>query len=206
MSEHAVEAQADGREVDPHRLVVGISGSSSPQLADMFLRCTEAIPGFETHLVISVGARLSIELEMGIEPAELEKRADHVYDPRNMGAAISSGSFKTMGMVVIPCSMRTLSAIATGNSDNLVCRAADVTLKERRPLVLVTRETPLNLIHIKNMEAVTLAGATVLPPVPAFYHRPKSIDDLLKQTCGKVLDQFGIQHDLFRRWTGHDPS
>ena len=188
------------------RLVVGISGSSSPQLAAMFLRCTRGNDDFETHVVMSAGARRSIELEMGIDPAELEADADVVYDARDMGAAISSGSFQTLGMVVIPCSMRTLSGVATGNSDNLVCRAADVTLKERRPLVLVTRETPLNLIHIRNMETVTLAGATVLPPVPAFYHRPKTIDDLLRQTCGKVLDQFGLEHDLFQRWTTGGPS
>jgi polyprenyl P-hydroxybenzoate/phenylacrylic acid decarboxylase-like protein len=184
------------------RLVVGISGSSSPQLAATFLKCTRDIDDCETHVVMSEGARRSIKLEMGIDPAELEADADVVYDARDMGAAISSGSFLTLGMVVIPCSMRTLSGVATGNSDNLVCRAADVTLKERRPLVLVTRETPLNLIHIRNMETVTLAGATVLPPVPAFYHRPKTIDDLLRQTCGKVLDQFGLSHKLYQRWTG----
>lgn len=185
------------------RLVVGVSGSSSPQLAAMFLDCTRDIDDLEIHLVMSAGARKSIELEMGVDPASLEAKADVVHDARNMGAAISSGSFETIGMVVIPCSMRTLAGVATGNSDNLVCRAADVTLKERRTLVLVTRETPLSLIHIRNMETVTLAGGTILPPVPAFYHRPKSIDDLLRQTCGKVLDQFGVPHQLFQRWTGH---
>jgi polyprenyl P-hydroxybenzoate/phenylacrylic acid decarboxylase-like protein len=199
----AADVGAATRTANVPRLVVGISGSSSPQLADMFLRCTSQTPGVETHLVMSAGARRSIELEMGINPDTLVRRADVVYDVRDMGASISSGSFLTIGMVIIPCSMRTLSGVATGNSDNLVCRAADVTLKERRPLVLVTRETPLNLIHIRNMETVTLAGATVLPPVPAFYHRPATIEDLLKQTCGKVLDQFGIAHDLFRRWSGH---
>jgi polyprenyl P-hydroxybenzoate/phenylacrylic acid decarboxylase-like protein len=186
----------------PARLVVGVSGSSSPQLAAMFLQCTREIAAIETHLVLSEGARRSIELEMGVNPSTLEQDADVVYDARDMGAAVSSGSFLTLGMVIVPCSMRTLSGVATGNSDNLVTRAADVTLKERRPLVLVTRETPLSLIHIRNMETVTLAGATVLPPVPAFYHRPESIADLLRQTCGKVLDQFGVRHDLFRRWTG----
>jgi polyprenyl P-hydroxybenzoate/phenylacrylic acid decarboxylase-like protein len=191
---------------EPRRLVVGVSGSSSPQFAAMFLDCTSAISEVETHLVMSAGARLSIQLEMGIDPAEIEKKADVVYDARNMGAAVSSGSFKTIGMVVIPCSMRTLAGVATGAYDSLVGRAADVALKERRTLVLVTRETPLNLVHIKNMEAATLAGATILPPVPAFYHRPDTIDDLLRQTCGKVLDQFEVEHDLFRRWTGHDPS
>jgi polyprenyl P-hydroxybenzoate/phenylacrylic acid decarboxylase-like protein len=182
------------------RLVVGMSGSSAPQLGHTFLQATRQLGTVETHFVLSQGARRSIELELGVDPAELEKLADVVYDARDLGASISSGSFLTLGMVIIPCSMRTLAAVATGNSDNLVARAADVTLKERRPLVMVTRETPLNLIHLRNMETVTLAGATVLPPVPGFYHKPKTIDDLLRQTCGKVLDQFGIGHELFRRW------
>jgi polyprenyl P-hydroxybenzoate/phenylacrylic acid decarboxylase-like protein len=188
-------------DVQRRRLVVGMSGSSAPQLGYEFLKATRGIDAVETHFVLSQGARRSIELELELDPAEVEKLADVVYDARDLGAAISSGSFLTMGMTIIPCSMRTLAAVASGNSDNLVARAADVTLKERRPLVLVTRETPLNLIHLRNMETVTLAGATVLPPVPGFYHKPKSIQDLLLQTCGKVLDQFGIQHELFRRWT-----
>ena len=129
--------------------------------------------------------------------------ADTSYPSTDLGAAISSGSFPTLGMVVMPCSMRTLAAIATGLSSDLVTRAADVALKERRRLVLVPRETPLNLIHLRNMEAITLAGATVLPPMPAFYHRPQTIDDLLDHIVGKVLDQFGIPHTLFRRWAGH---
>jgi polyprenyl P-hydroxybenzoate/phenylacrylic acid decarboxylase-like protein len=182
------------------RLVVGFSGSSAPQLGAMFLQVCRDLDDVEIHLVMSRGARLSLELEMGVDPADIEKLADVVYDAHDLGAAISSGSFLTLGMVVVPCSMRSLSGIATGNSDNLLTRAADVTLKERRRLVLVTRETPLNLIHIRNMETVTLAGGTILPPVPAFYHRPESIDDLLRQTCGKVLDQFGLEHQLFRRW------
>lgn len=185
-----------------NRLVVGISGSSAPQLGQAFLRAARRLGQVETHLVLSAGARRSIELELRADPAEIEKLADVVYDPADLGAAISSGSFAVMGMVIIPCSMRTLGAVASGNSDSLLTRAADVALKERRPLVLVTRETPLSYIHIKNMETVTLAGATVLPPVPAFYHRPSTIDDLLAHTCGKVLDQFGIDHDLYRRWSG----
>ena len=185
----------------PRRLVVGMSGSSAPQLGYEFLKATRGIEGLETHFVLSQGARRSIELELEMDPDEVQKLADVVYDARDLGAAISSGSFLTIGMTIIPCSMRTLAAVASGNSDNLMTRAADVTLKERRPLVLVTRETPLNLIHLRNMETVTLAGATVLPPVPGFYHKPRSIQDLLLQTCGKVLDQFGIPHELFRRWT-----
>ena len=184
------------------RLVVAMSGSSAPHLGAAFLRATRRNPAIETHLVLSAGARRSIELEMRTDPAELEKLADVVHDAADLGAPISSGSFPTLGMVVIPCSMRTLGAVASGISDNLVTRAADVTLKERRRLVLVTRETPLSYIHIRNMETVTLAGAIVLPPVPAFYHAPGSIGDLLDHTCGKVLDQFGLAHDLYRRWSG----
>jgi polyprenyl P-hydroxybenzoate/phenylacrylic acid decarboxylase-like protein len=183
------------------RLVVGMSGSSAPQLGVKFLEVLRSLDGIESHLVLSPGAYRSIELEMGLSGAEVEALADVVYAAGDLAAAISSGSFLTLGMVVIPCSMRTLAAIANGFSDNLVTRAADVTLKERRRLVLVTRETPLNYIHIKNMEQVTLAGATVLPPVPAFYHHPETIDDLLRQICGKVLDQFAIEHQLFTRWT-----
>ena len=159
-------------------------------------------PDIETHLVISRGADKTIQLEMGAERSDFEALADVCYDPGDLGAAISSGSFHTIGMVVVPCSMKTLATIAAGTSTDLLTRAADVCLKERRRLVLVARETPLNLIHIRNMETVTLAGATVLPPVPAFYHQPETIHDLLNQTAGKILDQFGISHELFRGWDG----
>jgi polyprenyl P-hydroxybenzoate/phenylacrylic acid decarboxylase-like protein len=183
------------------RLVVGFSGSSAPQLGFTFLRVCQEIEGLETHLVMSRGARRTIELEMGVDPSAVGALATVVYDPSDLGAAISSGSFLTLGMVVIPCSMGTLAGIAAGTSTDLLRRAADVTLKERRRLVLVTRETPLNLIHLRNMETVTLAGGTILPPALAFYHQPKTIDDLLRHLCGKVLDQFRIEHDLFRRWS-----
>lgn len=187
----------------PKRLVVGLTGSSAPQLGLKLLEALRDIPAVETHLVVSPGARLSLKLEAGIDVSEVEALADHAYRAEDLGAAISSGSFETMGMVVMPCSMRSLAAIATGLTSDLVGRAADVTLKERRKLVLVPRETPLNLIHIRNMETITLAGGVVLPPVPAFYHRPKTIDDLLAHTVGKVLDQFAIAHGLYRRWSGH---
>jgi polyprenyl P-hydroxybenzoate/phenylacrylic acid decarboxylase-like protein len=182
------------------RLVIGVTGSSAPQLAVTMLERLHELGSVETHLVISAGARTSLRLEAGLDADYLAGLADVSYDPNDLGAAISSGSFLTMGMAVIPCSMRTLGAIASGNTQDLLTRAADVTLKERRRLVLVTRETPLNLIHIRNMETVTLAGATVLPPVIGFYHRPRSIDDLLLQVVGKVLDQFGIPNAFFRRW------
>jgi len=184
------------------RLVVGIAGSSGPQYGIALLRTLQSLATVETHLVLSSGASRTIELEAGLDPAYVCGLADVVHDARDLAAPISSGSFLTIGMVVAPCSMKTLAAIAHGYSDSLLTRAADVTLKERRRLVLVTRETPLSLVHLRNMVAVTEAGATVLPPVPAFYHHPKSIDDLIAQTVGKVLDQFGIEHATFRRWSG----
>jgi polyprenyl P-hydroxybenzoate/phenylacrylic acid decarboxylase-like protein len=142
---------------------------------------------------------------MNMESSIFEELADVVYAPDDLAAPISSGSYKTLGMAIVPCSMRTLAAVATGNTTDLMIRAADVCLKERRSLVLVTRETPLNLIHIRNMETVTLAGGTILPPVPAFYHRPESVQDLLDQVAGKVLDQFDVEHELFERWSGQPP-
>lgn len=184
------------------RLIIGVSGSSAPQLAWAVLGALHASQAVETHLVVSTGAEKTIAAEMGLTRDSFEALADVSHHPSDMGAAISSGSFHTLGMIVVPCSMKTLASIATGVSGDLVARAADVCLKERRKLVLVTRETPLNLIHIRNMETVTLAGATVLPPVPAFYHAPKSIEELLAQTAGKILDQFAIAHTLFRRWDG----
>jgi polyprenyl P-hydroxybenzoate/phenylacrylic acid decarboxylase-like protein len=188
------------------RLVVGMSGSSAPQLGVTLLQRLAELGSVETHLVMSAGARRSLWLEAGLDGDQVCALADVNYSPDDLGAAISSGSFLTAGMVVVPCSMRTLSAIATGNSQDLLIRAADVTLKERRRLVLVTRESPLNLIHIRNMETVTLAGATVLPPVVGFYHRPETIEDIVSQIVGKVLDQFGIEHSLFRRWAGPDAT
>ena len=182
------------------RLVVGLTGSSAPQLGLALLRALRELGTVETHLVVSRGAAVSLKLEAGLDVSEVEALADRAYAPEDLGAAVSSGSFQTLGMVVMPCSMRTLGAIASGVTSDLVSRAADVCLKERRKLVLVPRESPLNLVHIRNMETVTLAGAVVLPPMPAFYHGPKTIDDLLAHTVGKVLDQLAIEHSLYRRW------
>jgi len=184
------------------RIIIGVTGSSAPQLGLTVLQALREVPDLEVHLVVSAGAVRSIEAEMGVSPVVFEELADVVHAPQDMAAPISSGSFRTRGMVVVPCSMRSLAAIATGNTTDLMGRAADVCLKERRRVVLVTRETPLNLVHIRNMETVTLAGGTILPPVPAFYHRPQTIEDLLRQTAGKVLDQFDLPHRLFRRWEG----
>jgi len=188
------------------RLVVAITGSSAPHHGIALLRAVRELGSVETHLVLSAGARTTVRLEAGLEPADVEALADVAHAPDDLAAPISSGSFPTMGMVVVPCSMKALAGIAHGLADDLVGRAADVTLKERRRLVLVPRETPLSLVHLRNMVAVTEAGAVVLPPVPAFYHRPETIDDLLAHTVGKVLDQFGIAHDLFRRWGADGPS
>jgi polyprenyl P-hydroxybenzoate/phenylacrylic acid decarboxylase-like protein len=188
------------REKPRRRLVVGMSGSSAPQLGVALLEHLKSRDDVEVHLVMSRGARLNLQLEADTDPDSVAELADVSYGPDDLAAAISSGSFLTDGMVVIPCSMRTLAAVATGNSTDLLIRACDVTLKERRKLVLVTRETPLNLIHIRNMETVTLAGATILPPVLSLYHRPQTIHDIISQIVGKVLDQFSLSHDVFRRW------
>ncbi|WP_037062819.1 UbiX family flavin prenyltransferase [Pseudonocardia acaciae] len=185
-----------------NRLVVGITGASAPQLGIHLLRSLRALGGVETHLVISRAAHRTIELETGLTPSQVAELADVHHRRGDIAASIASGSFPTIGMVVVPCSMKTLAGIAHGYGDDLLNRAADVTLKERRRLVLVTRETPLSLVHLRNMVAVTEAGATVLPPTPAFYQRPTEIDDLLGHLSGKVLDQFGIAHDLYRRWRG----
>jgi polyprenyl P-hydroxybenzoate/phenylacrylic acid decarboxylase-like protein len=184
------------------RLVVGVSGSSAPQLGQALLRALRDLGTVETHLVVSRHARRTVELELGVGVEALAALADVVYEPDDVAAAISSGSFRTLGMAVAPCSMRTLAAIATGNSTDLLTRAADVCLKERRPLVLATREAPLNLVHIRNMEAATLAGATIMPPVLSFYHRPATIDDLLEHLVARMLDQFGLAHPRARRWRG----
>ncbi len=183
------------------RLVVGISGSSSPIYGIRTLGALKAA-SVETHLVISAGAHRTIELETQWTVDQVRALATVVYDARDMSAAISSGSFRTDGMVVAPCSMKTVAAIAHSLVTDLLVRAADVTLKEGRKLVLVPRETPMHLGHLRNLVRAAEIGAVILPPVPAFYHAPKTIDDLINQTVGKILDQFAVAHTLFRRWTG----
>ncbi len=180
------------------KIIVGISGSSCSVLG---VRMLEALKkaGVETHLVMSEFAEKVIKHETGMNPEDVKKHADYSYERKDFFASIASGSFRTDGMIVIPCSMKTLGGIASGYTNNLLLRAADVTLKEKRKLVLVTRETPLNLIHIRNMETVTLAGALVLPPILTCYSKPKKIDDMVSHLIGKVLDQFGIGFD-YKRW------
>ncbi len=184
------------------RLIVGISGASGVIYGIRLLEALREIDGIETHVVISNGARTTMEYENSIEPESVERLADHLHSPKNLAAPISSGSFRTDGMVVAPCSMKSLSMIAHSIDDNLLVRAADVTLKERRKLVVIPRETPLHLGHLRSMVAVTEMGGVILPPVPSFYHRPKTLDDIINQTVGKVLDQFEIPHRLFARWAG----
>jgi 4-hydroxy-3-polyprenylbenzoate decarboxylase len=188
------------------RLVIGISGSSGVIYGIRLLEVLRDLAGVETHLVMTPTARQTIALETGYRAGDVESLADVVYRSNDMAAAISSGSYRTAGMVVIPCSMKTVSGIALSFSDNLLLRAADVTLKERRRLVVVPRETPLHLGHLRLLVQLAEMGAIVLPPVPAFYHRPKTVDDVINQTVNRTLDMFDIElpHDLFRRWTGPD--
>lgn len=184
------------------RLVIGMTGASAAILGVHLLRSLHKLGTVETHLLMSRAAHRTLELETDLRPQDVIDLADVYHQRGDIAASISSGSFRTMGMVVVPCSMKTLAGIASGYSEDLLTRAADVCLKERRRLVLVTRETPLSLIHLRNMVTVTEAGAVVLPPVPAFYQHPADIEDLVAHLTGKVLDQFDIEHDLFPRWEG----
>jgi len=184
------------------RIVVGISGASGAIYGVRILEVLRQL-GVETHLVLSETAGGTIEFETGRPVDDVLALATRVYPVDDVAAAISSGSFRTDGMVIAPCSIKTLSGVANSYNDNLLTRAADVTLKERRRLVLVVRETPLHLGHLRLMTAVTEMGAVLLPPMPAFYHKPQTIDDIVNQTVGKVLDQFQLDASLFKRWTGY---
>ncbi|TKJ31657.1 MAG: 3-octaprenyl-4-hydroxybenzoate carboxy-lyase [Chloroflexi bacterium B3_Chlor] len=183
------------------KLVVGISGASA---AIYGIRMLEALQqtGVESHLVITEPARKIIALETDYRVPQVEALATHVYSVDDIGAAIASGSFKTNGMVIIPCSIKTLSAVANSYNNNLLVRAADVTLKERRPLVMVVRETPLHKGHLRLMHTVSDMGAVIYLPVPAFYTKPKTIDDLVGHSVGKILDLLDIEHNLLNRWHG----
>jgi flavin prenyltransferase len=183
------------------RLIVAITGASGAIYGVRLLERLRDLP-VETHLIATKWARVTIEHETGRSFAEVKQLADHVYAENDQAAAVSSGSFLTDGMVIAPCSTKTLAAIANGFAYNLVCRAADVVLKERRRLVLVVRETPLHATHLRNMLTLTEMGATVAPPVPAFYALPQSIDDIVDQTVERLLDQFDFQLDSPYRWGG----
>jgi 2,5-furandicarboxylate decarboxylase 2 len=184
------------------RLIVGITGATGSIYGVELLKNMKANPEWESHVILSDAGALNLWHELGMKRKELEKLADAAYHPKDIGAAIASGSFLTDGMVIAPCSMKTLAAVAHAHADDLISRAADVVLKERRRLVLVPRETPLNLAHLRNMTAATEMGAVVFPPVPAFYARPKSIDDLVAHSVARVLDLFGIHSPKLARWQG----
>lgn len=184
------------------RLIIAMTGASGSIYGIRMLERLRAIGGWETHLVVSDAGVLNAYQEYGMDRKALHKLADVTHNVRDIGATIASGSFLTAGMVVAPCSMKTLAAVAHALSDNLITRAADVILKERRRLVLITREAPLNLAHIRNMESVTLMGGIIFPPVPAFYSGGKTIDDLVNHTVGRVLDLFDVEHESIKRWDG----
>ena len=186
----------------PKRLIIAITGASGAIYGVRLLRLLKSINDVETHLVVSEAGKLTLEHEVGMKTKELSLLADYSYDVNEVGAAIASGSFKNAGLIVAPCSMKTLSAIAHGYCDNLITRAADVVLKERRRLVLMVRETPLNLAHIRNMEAVTEMGGIIYPPLPAFYCHPVSIDEIVDQTVRRVLELFDLSDDQIIRWPG----
>ncbi|WP_320729541.1 UbiX family flavin prenyltransferase [Enterobacter ludwigii] len=186
------------------RLIVGLSGASGAIYGVRLLQVLRDVAEVETHLVMSQAARQTLSLETDLSLRDVQALADVVHDARDIAASISSGSFKTAGMVILPCSIKTLSGIVNSYTDTLVTRAADVVLKERHPLVLCVRETPLHLGHLRLMTQAAELGAVIMPPVPAFYHRPVSLDDVINQTVNRVLDQFDIDlpEDLFTRWQG----
>ena len=181
------------------RIVIGISGASGVIYGVRMLSLIQE-KDFETHLIISESGKKNIEIETSYKVSEVESMATYTYDNKDLGAALASGSFLTEGMIVVPCTIKTLSGIGNSYTDNLLVRAADVTLKEKRKLVLVVRETPLHKGHLRLMTTAADMGAHILPPVPSFYHQPKTIDDIINQTIGKIFDYLGIEHDLFRRW------
>jgi len=186
------------------RLIVGLSGASGAIYGVRLLQVLRNVADVETHLVMSQAARQTLSLETDLSLRDVQALADVVHDARDIAASISSGSFKTAGMVILPCSIKTLSGIVNSYTDTLVTRAADVVLKERRPLVLCVRETPLHLGHLRLMTQAAELGAVIMPPVPAFYHRPQTLDEVINQTVNRVLDQFDIDlpEDLFTRWQG----
>jgi polyprenyl P-hydroxybenzoate/phenylacrylic acid decarboxylase-like protein len=186
------------------RLIVGITGATGAAYGVRLLEELRALKGWESHLVLTDAGVLNAHQELGLKRKDIERLAHRAYHPKDIGAAIASGSFLTEGMVIAPCSMKTLAAVAHAHADDLVSRAADVVLKERRRLVLLPREAPLNLAHLRNMVQVTEMGGVVFPPVPAFYARPKSIQDLVEHTVRRVLDLFGVHSPKLARWKGID--
>ena len=190
----------------PLRIVVAISGASGAVYGVRLLEALHAAPGVEIHLVVSDAGWRNVAQEQGLQRVAIEALADQVHDVRDVGASIASGSFQCSGMVVAPCSMRTLAAVASGLSDNLIARAADVMLKERRRLVLMVRESPLHLVHLRNMVSATEMGAIICPPLPAFYQMPKTVEDVVDGSVARVLDLLGVPHELSTRWQGQESA
>jgi len=183
-------------------LIVGITGASGAIYGIRLLEVLSSVKNVETHLIVSEPAEAIIKYETGRSIEDVKELASFSYDIRDIGAQIASGSFKTDGMIVAPCTVKTMSAIANSYSENLLIRAGDVTIKEKRQLLLLVRETPLHIGHIRNMERLCEMGAIIMPPAPAFYYRPQTIQDIVDHTVGKMLDLFGIEHGLFQRWSG----
>lgn len=188
------------------RLIVAITGASGARYGVRLLELLRATEGIETHLMISDAAALNLHHELDVKRKDIEALADIVHSVRDIGACVASGSFRADGMVIAPCSMKTLAAVAHGMCDNLITRAADVTLKERRRLVLLVRETPFNLAHLRNMTAVTEMGGIIFPPLPALYQRPQSIDEMIDHTVGRVMDMLGLEQSLAPEWNGLKPA
>jgi len=188
------------------RLIVAITGASGARYGVRLLELLRATEGIETHLMISDAAALNLHHELDVKRKDIEALADNVHSVRDIGACVASGSFRADGMVIAPCSMKTLAAVAHGMCDNLITRAADVTLKERRRLVLLVRETPFNLAHLRNMTAVTEMGGIIFPPLPALYQRPQSIDEMIDHTVGRVMDMLGLEQSLAPEWNGLRPA
>ena len=184
------------------RLIVGISGASGVIYGIRMLEVLKEHAEVETHLIISNGGKLNIAIETDWDVKEVEALADEVHSDQNLAATIASGSFNTGGMVVVPCSMKTLSGVVNSYADTLIVRAADVVLKENRPLVLMPRETPLHTGHTRLMHEASLMGVSIVPPMPAFYNKPQTIDDIINHTIGRVLDLFGIDNSIVKRWAG----
>lgn len=199
-------AGGGGQEQPPpapqRRLIIAITGATGAVYGIRLLQVLRETPGVETHLMLSEAGVLNLHQELDMNRKDAEAFADVVHNVRDIGASIASGSFQSDGMIVAPCSMKTLAAVAHGLSDNLITRAADVVLKERRRLVLMVRETPFNLAHLRNMTAVTEMGGIIFPPLPGFYQRPQSIAEMVDHTVGRVLDLYGVAHSLTPRWNG----
>ncbi|OUU79701.1 MAG: hypothetical protein CBC38_04295 [Gammaproteobacteria bacterium TMED78] len=197
-----LETQFLYKHQNKRKIIIAITGASGSIYGIKALKELKNDSSIETHLIVSSSGYLNIISELGIKKSALKKLADVVHSEKDVGASIASGSFKTSGMIIAPCSMKSLAAIANGYADNLISRAADVTLKERRKLLLVVRETPFNLAHLKNMTSVTQMGGLIFPPVPSFYAKLNNLDEMVDQTVGRILDYFDIDTELLRRWEG----